>query len=129
MLRRDKCYLGRLPVEAVAQAAFAQKAEQLAVGAEKNVQPALDPVAIGVAPGRDLTARHGTLLQQDNLVAAIAQPLGTCKAGWPCAGDDRAHRSLAPFSSQVAGLKSPGSTGDQRPAACDHTRYARLLDV
>ena len=61
MLGRGEDHLGRLPVEAVVQPALGQEAQQVAVRPKEDVQPALDPIAVGVAPSRNLAARHTPL--------------------------------------------------------------------
>src|SRR5581483_11926829 len=62
------------------------------------MQAALDPIAIRVAPRRHLAARHLALLDEHNLIAAIAQPFSTRKAGWTGPSDDCTHWYPLPFT-------------------------------
>ena len=71
MFGRGKNHLSGLPIEAIAQTTLSQKAEQRVVGPEKDVQPTLDPITIGILPGGHLAAWHGTLFQNNNVIATV----------------------------------------------------------
>ena len=66
----------RLPGQVGVEPRFPEQAVQVAVGSEKDVQAALQPVAIRVLPGGDLAAGMRPLLQHRHLMARVGQILG-----------------------------------------------------
>ena len=77
----------RHPGEVVGEAGVAQEAEEIAVGAEEDMETALKPVAVGILPGGDLAASDLALLEEGYFVAETGEVGGRGQAGQPGPGD------------------------------------------
>jgi hypothetical protein len=64
-----------LPLESVVDAELGEKIHHVRVRAKENVKAGLDPVAIGILPGGDLSAEHIAGLVDNRLMAGINKVL------------------------------------------------------
>jgi len=65
-----------------------QQRVDVRVAAEERVQPRLEPVAVAVAPRRELAAGNVALLDDERGLAGIGKVLGGGESGRPRADDE-----------------------------------------
>ena len=97
----------RLPGQALGQADLAQQLPQVAIGAEKDVQPALHPIAVGILPRRHLAPGHGALFQQRHPLPLIRQVFGRRQPGQPGPGNHNLHTLAPPRADDRAAVPPP----------------------
>ena len=84
------------PQNAIIRADIAHQVKNFLVSPEKDMQPGLDPVAIGILPGRPLAAQHIPFFQDNHLMTGFDQALGGSQPGQPAANHEYARACSHP---------------------------------